>query len=129
MPAGPAPRDDRPGVKQRPLLAEEVGVAPCAAMHWLGQALSEAGEYLCAVDSPISIVAVVDPDEAATSFFGVRVVPSYDEVGEPFEAVVVTHLTRAKASFDQAIDAFGTDRVLAPDLLGLRSSRVHGAKP
>ena len=82
---------------------------------------------LCAVDSPVSIVAVVDPDETATRFFGVRVVPSYEEVGEPFDAVVVTHLTRAKNAFDQAIDRFGAERVLAPDLLGLRPSQEQGA--
>ena len=82
---------------------------------------------LCAVDSPISIVAVVDPDETATRFFGIRVVPSYAEVGEPFDAVVVTHLTRAKGTFDDAIDMFGTERVLAPNLLGLRPSQEQGA--
>ena len=82
---------------------------------------------LCALDSPISIIAVVDPEEATSRFVGVNVVPSYTEVAEPFDAVVVTHLTRAKNAFDQAIDAFGADRVLAPDLLGLRPSQERGA--
>ena len=82
---------------------------------------------LCALDSPVSIVAVVDPEETASLFVGVKVVPSYAEVAEPFEVVVVTHLTRAKSAFEQAIDAFGRDRVLAPDLLGLRPSQVQGA--
>ena len=82
---------------------------------------------LCALDSPISIVAVVDPQEAISRFVGVNVVPSFAEVAEPFDAVVVTHLTRAKSSFDQAIDAFGVDKVLAPDLLGLRPPPKQGA--
>jgi hypothetical protein len=77
---------------------------------------------LCAVDSPISIVAIVDPDETSGRFIGIKVVSSYDEVAEPFDAVVVTHLIRAKAAFDHAIDTFGTERVLAPDLLGLQLS-------
>jgi DNA-binding MarR family transcriptional regulator len=82
---------------------------------------------LCALDSPISIVAVVDPQEAISRFVGVNVVPSFAEVAEPFDAVVVTHLSRAKSSFDQAIDAFGVDKVLAPDLLGLRPPPKQGA--
>jgi DNA-binding MarR family transcriptional regulator len=82
---------------------------------------------LCAVDSPISIVAVVDPDETATRFIGVNVVPSYDAVGEPFDAVVVTHLMRARSAFDHAVAMFGAEKVLAPDLLGLRPSQKNGA--
>jgi DNA-binding MarR family transcriptional regulator len=81
---------------------------------------------LCAVDSPISIVAVVDPDETTPRFIGVKVVPSYEAVGEPFDAVVVTHLTHAKSAFDQAIAMFGAERVLAPNLLGLTSSESKG---
>jgi DNA-binding MarR family transcriptional regulator len=80
---------------------------------------------LCAVDGPISIVAIVD-DEAVSPFVGIRVARSYAEVGEPFDAVVVTHLTKAKSIFDQATDAFGADRVLAPDLLGLYHAKEQG---
>lgn len=84
---------------------------------------------LCAVDSPVTIVAVVDPDDnASPPFIGVKVVRSYADIAEPFDGVVVTDLTRARSVFDEAIAAFGTQNVLAPDLLGLRSSRVHGAK-
>jgi DNA-binding MarR family transcriptional regulator len=82
---------------------------------------------LCAVDGPISIVAIVDADEAASRFIGVNVVRSYAEVAEAFDAVVVTHLTKARIAFDQAIDTFGAERVLAPDLLGLRPSQEQGA--
>lgn len=80
---------------------------------------------LCAVDSPISIVAVVDPDEGGPRFLGVNVFRSYDAVDVPFDAVVVTHLTRAASAFDQAIKEFGAERVMAPDLLGLRA---HGSR-
>jgi len=82
---------------------------------------------LCAVDGPITIVAVVDPDEAASRFIGVNVVRSYAEVAEAFDAVVVTHLTKARITFDQAIDTFGAARVLAPALLGLRPPQEQGA--
>jgi len=81
---------------------------------------------LCAVDRPISILAVVDPDETMSRFIGVKVVRSYDEVREPVDAVVVTHLTQAKNSFDHAVDTFGSARVLVPELLGLRPSQEQG---
>ena len=83
---------------------------------------------LCAMDSPVSIVAVVDPDEPASRFVGVSVVPSYADVSEPFDAVVVTHLNHAGSVFDQAVVRFGSERVLAPDLLGLRPLQRQGAR-
>jgi hypothetical protein len=78
---------------------------------------------LCALDSPITIVAVVDPDAEDAKFTGVKVVRSYDEVHEPFDGIVVTHLTQARTAFDEAVHRFGTEKVLAPNLLGLESPR------
>src|SRR5665213_851429 len=57
---------------------------------------------LCAVDRPIIIVAIVDPNDHASPFIGVNVVRSYADVNAPFEGIVVTHLTRAKSAFDEA---------------------------
>lgn len=82
---------------------------------------------LCAVDGPISILAIVDPDAIATRFIGVKVVSSYALVDEPFDAVVLTHLTGARSVFDQAVSTFGAEKVLAPDLLGLRPKQQLGA--
>src|ERR1700722_4975314 len=84
---------------------------------------------LCAVDSPVTIVAAVDPENSASPFVGVKGVRSYGDFTEPFDGVVVTDLTIARSVFDEAIAAFGAQKVLAPDLLGLRSSRARGAKP
>jgi DNA-binding MarR family transcriptional regulator len=81
---------------------------------------------LCALDSSVSIVAVVDPDEAGSRFFGVEVVPSYAEIPDSFDAVIITHLTKAKDTFDRAFNLFGPERVLAPDLLGLRPPQARG---
>jgi DNA-binding MarR family transcriptional regulator len=75
---------------------------------------------LCAVEAAIKIVAVVDPRSDATHFVGVDVVKSFADVKDKFDAVVVTDVTRAKLSFDAAVEACGADRVLAPALLGLR---------
>jgi DNA-binding MarR family transcriptional regulator len=81
---------------------------------------------LCAVDSPIAIVAIVDPDETAPRFLGIQVFHSYEDVDVPFDAVVVTHITQARSAFEHAIAKFGVEKVLAPDLLGLRSNGKGG---
>ena len=83
---------------------------------------------LCAVEAAVTIVAVVDPRSDDTQFVGVDVVKSFADVKEKFDAVVVTDVTRAKQSFDAAVEACGVDRVLAPALLGLRpSSKAESA--
>jgi DNA-binding MarR family transcriptional regulator len=75
---------------------------------------------LCAVEAAVKIVAVVDPRSDDAQFVGVDVVKSYADVREKFDAVIVTDVARAKLSFDAAVEACGTERVLAPALLGLR---------
>jgi DNA-binding MarR family transcriptional regulator len=83
---------------------------------------------LCAVEAAVTIVAVVDPRSDDTQFIGVGVVKSYDDVRDKFDAVIVTDVTRAKLSFDAAVEACGAERVLAPALLGLRPpARAEGA--
>jgi DNA-binding MarR family transcriptional regulator len=77
---------------------------------------------LCAVEASVKIVAVVDPRSDDAQFVGVDVVKCYADVREKFDAVIVTDVARAKLSFDAAVEACGTERVLAPALLGLRPS-------
>ena len=76
---------------------------------------------LCAVEAAVTIIAVVDPHSDDTQFIGVDVVKSYADVKEKFDAVIVTDVTRAKLSFDAAVEACGTENVLAPALLGRRA--------
>ena len=75
---------------------------------------------LCAVEAAVKIVAIVDPRSDDTQFVGVDVVRSYADLKQEFDAVIVTDVTRAKLSFDAAVEACGAERVLAPALLGLR---------
>ena len=75
---------------------------------------------LCAVEAGVAIVAVVDPSSESTHFVGVGVCKAFANVKAAFDAVVVTDVARAKASFDAATAAVGAERVLAPALLGLR---------
>jgi hypothetical protein len=84
---------------------------------------------LCAVDRPITIVAVVDPGADVSRFISVNVVRCYADVAEAFDGVVVTDLNRAKDAFDEAIATYGAQKVLAPDLLGLRAPPEQGVRP
>jgi len=85
---------------------------------------------LCAVEAGVAIVAVVDPASEAARFVGVDVFRSYDDVKEAFDAVVVTDVARASASYDAATAVCGAECVLAPGLLGLpdRSAAVGAAR-
>ena len=74
---------------------------------------------LCAVETGVTIVALVDPGSETARFVGVEVCKSFAEVKNPFDAVVVTDVKRAKDTFDAATVAYSADRVLAPALLAL----------
>lgn len=75
---------------------------------------------LCAVEAAVKIVAIVDSHSDETRFVAIDVVKSYADVKETFDAVIVTDVARTKLSFDAAVETCGTERVLAPALLGLR---------
>src|SRR5262245_61850170 len=72
---------------------------------------------LCALESGIEIVAVVDTNSTATKYLGLPVARTLRDVTEPFDAVVVTDLRSAQETFDSARSEVGVERVLAPGLL------------
>jgi DNA-binding MarR family transcriptional regulator len=81
---------------------------------------------ICALESKIEIIAVVDPKATSTNFMGVSVVPSFEQVAAPIEAIIVTDLSAPRQTFDDAIKRFGAERVWAPALLGLRVRATAG---
>jgi hypothetical protein len=76
---------------------------------------------ICALESNISIAAVVDSKAAVNSFMGVPVVTSFDAVTVQIGAVIVTDLSAPHQTFDSAVGRFGLERVWSPALLGLRA--------
>jgi DNA-binding MarR family transcriptional regulator len=82
---------------------------------------------LCAVETGVTVVAVVDPGSENSTFVGVVVVKRYADVETEFDGVIVTDVNRAKLSFDQAVEACGAERVFAPALLGLRLPATSGS--
>lgn len=78
---------------------------------------------LCAVEAGATVVAVVDLPGEDNRFVGVEVVGAYSDVKDGFDAIILTDVTGAQASYELAVKAAGRDRVLVPALLGLRPQR------
>lgn len=79
---------------------------------------------ICAFESGVTIVAVMDRAAAAPTFMGAPVVRSFDAVAGEIDAVMITDLRSARETFDAAAARYGRDRVLSPTLLGLRPEGV-----
>src|SRR3984885_5045750 len=78
---------------------------------------------LCAVEMGATVVAIVDPSSEGSRFVGVEVVGAYSDVKGGFDAIIVTDVAGAQASYELAVGASSKDRVLVPALLGLRPQR------
>ena len=74
---------------------------------------------LCAIEQGVEIVGVVQP-EANDRFIGLPVFPSFEAVSKPFDAVMVTDLSKAHETCETAVARFGAARVLVPELLRIR---------
>ena len=113
--------------------------ADCAAVFELAKAtgfsrLVLAGKsdlaeiaILCSVEAGVTIVAVVDPRSEGSRFVGIDVCKTFGDVVQAFDAVIVTDVTRGRASLDEAVEAVGAERVLAPALLGLKPPLTKSA--
>jgi DNA-binding MarR family transcriptional regulator len=84
---------------------------------------------ICALESGVEIVAMVDAKASSATFVGVPVVRSFAEVEGGFDAVVVTDLGAPQATCEAAAAVVGHDKVLAPKLLGVRPRPADGAAP
>jgi DNA-binding MarR family transcriptional regulator len=74
---------------------------------------------ICALEVSVKVVAVVDAACINQRFVGVPVFGSFDELQEPFDAVVITAFPNAGDVWRETCARFGADRVFVPELLGL----------
>lgn len=84
---------------------------------------------ICAFESRIAIVAVVDATSSAEAFMGAPVVHSFDAIPSTVDAVVVTDLRTAHETFRAAAAHVGRERVLSPSLLGVRIDATEEIEP
>jgi DNA-binding MarR family transcriptional regulator len=76
---------------------------------------------ICALDGGFTIAAVVDAGVDAERFAGAPVVRGMEALAPPPDAVLVTDMQSAAATWQRAVAAFGADRVLVPALLGVQA--------
>jgi len=81
---------------------------------------------ICALETGIKIVAVVDPPPTLKTPVGVPVWTSLDEIRDRADCVVVTDLKTAHETAKAAVEEFGASRVLIPTLLGVRIQDNRG---
>jgi DNA-binding MarR family transcriptional regulator len=81
---------------------------------------------ICALETGMTISAVVDPSSTLTRFVGVTVVPSLDEIVDQIDAVMVTDIRTARETAEEAALRLGAGRVLVPSLLGVRIGDQRG---
>lgn len=79
---------------------------------------------ICAMECAVDVVAVVDPQAAEDSFIGRPVVTSFEAVDGRYDAIIVTDLTSAQATYEAALMHLGSDRVLVPRLLRVTAPRA-----
>jgi DNA-binding MarR family transcriptional regulator len=72
---------------------------------------------ICARDTDIQIVAIVDSMANRPRFAGVPIFRAYTEILESVDALVITHFGYTQSDFSMAVAHFGADRVLVPTLL------------
>jgi len=72
---------------------------------------------ICAAESQVRIVGVVDANVLQERFHGVRVWKTIEDVGERADAAVITALDDVRGAYVQSVNAVGRERVLVPALL------------
>ena len=82
---------------------------------------------ICALETGVHIVAIVDAGSTLKTYVGLPVVESYDRIEGAPDAVVVTELKAARETYLAAVERFGADRVLVPSMLGVEASKIGEA--
>jgi hypothetical protein len=85
--------------------------------------ISEVAEIstLCALETGISLVGIVDAGHKGGTFVGVPVLTALDDIVAPFDGVIITTIKSAADAYSDAVARCGKSKVLVPSLLGVQS--------
>lgn len=72
---------------------------------------------ICALDTGVTVVAIVDDRTPLTKFVGVPVAPSFNAIAGTCDAVLITDLQRTAELSEHASALFERDRVFTPNLI------------
>ncbi|MBI2240185.1 MAG: winged helix-turn-helix transcriptional regulator [Magnetospirillum gryphiswaldense] len=94
----------------------------CAASGWNRVALFGSSDLaqimiLCALESNVSIVSVIDAEQSKPSFSGIPTSPNI-EMAPPFDVIVFTHM-KSPGLWNQIHQSYPNLRIRAPKLLKL----------
>jgi DNA-binding MarR family transcriptional regulator len=81
---------------------------------------------LCALEQDVQIVGLVQ-EAGGDLFVGRPVFPDFESVSEPFDVLLITDVSNARATCEAAVARFGLHRVLVPELLRVRIRQQGGA--
>jgi len=81
---------------------------------------------ICALDLDITIAAVVDVQSEADRFIGIPITKSFDAIDSSVDALLVTGFNAPRETIAAAVERYGAERVLVPDLLGMRAAGTRG---
>lgn len=103
-----------------------------ASRGWKRLAIAGCGDLaevavMCARDAGLEIVVIVDQHLEQTRFAGHEVIASFADAARRADGIIVTDLYRGGADFAAAEAAFGSERVLAPSLVSLKSTQQGDA--
>jgi DNA-binding MarR family transcriptional regulator len=72
---------------------------------------------ICALDTGVKVMVVIDDKSTLSSFIGVPVASSFDAVADGCDAILITDLQRTAELTELACARFELNRVLMPNLL------------
>jgi hypothetical protein len=75
---------------------------------------------ICALETGVEIIVIVDARSNLATFAGLSVVGSYDGLESIIHAVIVTELKTPQEAYANAVERFGANRVLVPAMLGVK---------
>jgi len=81
---------------------------------------------LCAIEHGVKIVGIVQEGADKPEFIGLPVFVDFNAATEPFDAVLIADLLKPRETCEAAVDRFGVERVLVPDLLRVRMQQKNG---
>jgi hypothetical protein len=79
---------------------------------------------ICAREAGIEIVVIVDAHSGLTTFAGLPVVPSYDDIEGGPHAIVVTEIKNAQETYAAAVQRFDAEHVLVPSMLEVETEKT-----
>jgi hypothetical protein len=83
---------------------------------------------ICATESDVVLVGIVDQGSDRSHFAGLPVLKRFEDIPDNFNGVVITDLTSPQAVYDDAVARLGVDCVIAPRILGVARREQKAAE-